>query len=46
MEKSTEVMKGMQNLIKVADIRQTMMEMSKEMMKVCTNFLHIVEHHL
>ena len=33
-EKSAEVMKGMQNLIKVSDISQVMREMSKEMMKV------------
>ena len=35
MEKSAQVMKSMQNLVKVSDVRQTMMEMSKEMMKVC-----------
>jgi len=34
MEKSTEVMKSMQALIKLPEIQKTMMEMSKEMMKV------------
>ena len=34
LEKSTEVMRGMQSLIKVPEIQQTMQEMSKEMMKV------------
>lgn len=33
LEKSTEVMKGMQNLIKIPEIQATMQEMSKEMMK-------------
>ena len=32
--KSTDVMKAMQNLIKVPEIQQTMMELSKEMAKV------------
>ena len=32
--KSTEVMKAMQNLIKVPEISQTMMELSKEMARV------------
>ncbi|KAM9354274.1 charged multivesicular body protein 3 [Pholidichthys leucotaenia] len=33
MEKSTEVMKAMQNLVKIPEIQATMREMSKEMMK-------------
>lgn len=33
MEKSSEVMKAMQSLVKIPEIQQTMMEMSKEMMK-------------
>lgn len=33
-EKSTEVMKMMQSLVKVGEVRGTMMELSKEMMKV------------
>lgn len=33
-EKSTEVMKSMQQLIKLPKIQANMMEMSKEMMKV------------
>ena len=34
IEKSTDVMKGMQNLIRVPEIQQGMMELSKEMSKV------------
>ena len=34
LEKSTEVMKSMQTLIKVPEVMATMREMSKEMMKV------------
>ena len=34
LEKSTDVMKSMQALVKVPEIQATMMEMSKEMMKV------------
>ena len=34
IEKSTDVMKGMQNLIRVPEIQQSMMELSKEMSKV------------
>lgn len=33
LEKSTDVMKSMQALIKLPEIQKTMMEMSKEMMK-------------
>jgi charged multivesicular body protein 3 len=33
MEKSTDVMKAMQSLIKVADIQQTMQALSREMTK-------------
>ena len=35
LEKSGEVMKYMQQLVKVPEISRTMQEMSKEMMKVC-----------
>ena len=34
LEKSTEVMRTMQQLVKVPEIQATMQEMSKEMMKV------------
>ena len=34
LQKSTEVMKNMQQLVKLPEIQKTMMEMSKEMMKV------------
>lgn len=34
LQKSTEVMKAMQNLIKIPEIQATMRELSKEMMKV------------
>ena len=34
LEKSTEMMKFMQSLIKVPEIQATMQEMSREMMKV------------
>lgn len=34
LQKSTEVMKVMQNLVKIPEIQATMMELSKEMMKV------------
>ena len=37
--KSTEVMKAMQNLIRVPEISQSMMELSKEMAKV-----HVAEY--
>ena len=44
IEKSTDVMKGMQNLIRVPEIQQSMMELSKEMSKVLhllsCRFLH------
>ena len=39
LEKSSEVMKYMQQLVKVPEIQATMQELSKEMMKVYT--LHI-----
>jgi len=35
MQKSAEVMKSMQELVKVSDVAATMQELSKEMMKVC-----------
>lgn len=34
LQKSTEVMKAMQNLVKIPEIQATMRELSKEMMKV------------
>lgn len=34
LEKSTDVMRTMQQLVKVPEIQATMQEMSKEMMKV------------
>ena len=34
LSKSTDVMKSMQQLVKMPEIQKTMMEMSKEMMKV------------
>ncbi len=37
LQKSTEVMKSMQQLVKLPEIQKTMMEMSKEMMKVRSN---------
>lgn len=39
LEKSTQVMQGMQNLIKVPEIQATMREMSKEMTKVWIPFI-------
>uniref|UniRef100_A0A087X5D3 Charged multivesicular body protein 3 n=4 Tax=Poecilia TaxID=8080 RepID=A0A087X5D3_POEFO len=33
LQKSTEVMKAMQNLVKIPEVQATMMELSKEMMK-------------
>lgn len=33
IQKSTEVMKSMQTLVKVPEVAQTMQELSKEMMK-------------
>ena len=36
ISKSTDVMKAMQSLIRVPEIQQSMMELSKEMMKVYT----------
>lgn len=41
LQKSTEVMQMMQNLIKVPEVAATMREMSKEMMKVCNWFYSI-----
>lgn len=35
IQQSTEVMHSMQNLIKLPEIRQTMMELSREMNKAC-----------
>lgn len=34
LQKSTEVMKAMQSLVKIPEIQATMRELSKEMMKV------------
>ena len=39
LEKSTDVMKSMQALIKIPEIQATMREMSKEMMKVSYCYL-------
>ena len=38
LSKSADVMKAMQQLVKVPEIQKTMQEMSKEMMKVCFFF--------
>ena len=38
LQQSTEVMQTMQNLIKVPEIQAVMMEMSKEMTKVCNGW--------
>lgn len=40
LQKSTEVMKAMQNLIKVPEIQATMRDLSKEMMKVGSDTQH------
>lgn len=40
LQKSTEVMKAMQSLIKVPEVQATMRELSKEMMKVSRDFQH------
>ena len=40
MQKSTEVMKAMQNLVKIPEIQANMRELSKEMMKVRGNVWH------
>ena len=34
LEKSTQVMQSMQQLVKIPEVNQTMRELSKEMMKV------------
>lgn len=39
LQKSTEVMKAMQSLVKIPEIQATMRELSKEMMKVLTQTL-------
>lgn len=46
LQKSTEVMKAMQSLVKIPEIQATMRELSKEMMKVtwgqpCIPFLAV-----
>ena len=48
LEKSTAVMKAMQSLVKVPEIQATMMELSKEMMKVsrCIQFYKVPWEHL
>jgi predicted enzyme related to lactoylglutathione lyase len=43
MQKSAEVMKSMQELIKVSDIAATMRDMSKEMMKVTSYIRNICQ---
>lgn len=40
LQRSTEVMKAMQNLIKVPEIQATMRDLSKEMMKVGRDYQH------
>lgn len=42
LQKSTEVMKAMQQLIKIPEVAATMRDLSKEMMKVCkfNSWLH------
>ena len=40
LQKSTEVMKAMQNLVKIPEIQGAMRELSKEMMKVSTSAQH------
>jgi charged multivesicular body protein 3 len=44
ISKSTDVMKGMQNLIKVPEIQSSMMELSKEMSKVRVGHLHVTDN--
>lgn len=44
LEKSSEVMKYMQQLVKLPEIQATMQEMSKEMMKVCTAITPLIVH--
>ena len=43
LSKSTDVMKSMQQLVKMPEIQKTMMEMSKEMMKVLPLFNIVLE---
>lgn len=38
LQKSTEVMTAMQNLVRLTDVSDTMRELSKEMMKVLKSF--------
>ena len=40
LEKSSEVMKYMQQLVKVPEIQATMQELSKEMMKVYILYIY------
>ena len=40
LEKSTEVMAAVNDLIKIPEITQAMQEMSKEMIKVCKLMWH------
>ena len=42
LSKSADVMKAMQQLVKVPEIQKTMQEMSKEMMKVCFLWIFFV----
>ena len=44
LSKSADVMKAMQQLVKVPEIQKTMQEMSKEMMKVCFLWIFFCEH--
>ena len=46
MQKSTEVMKIMDNAVKLPQIRDAIMTMGAEMMKVCTFFLCLLSNHI
>ena len=43
LSKSTDVMKSMQQLVKMPEVQKTMMEMSKEMMKVIRLMNNLLE---
>ena len=45
LSKSTDVMKSMQQLVKMPEIQKTMMEMSKEMMKVNISTVNFQTRH-
>ena len=50
LQKSTDVMKSMQQLVKVPELQATMREMQKEMMRVSLclllNTLHLIHVHI